>query len=70
MRSKTPLKTAKRPTAAAVVTIHGAGRMTPEGRKAIAAWLREHAKALLKDGARYTEGRYTGRYISVPMTGA
>lgn len=49
--------------AAAVVTIHGAGRMTAKGRRDIAAWLRRHAGWLAKDGANYTDGRFTGRYL-------
>lgn len=48
---------------AAIVTIHAPGKMTKRGRKNIATWLRRHALMLLKDGDKYTEGRFTGRYI-------
>lgn len=48
---------------AAIVTIHGAGKMTKKGRKSIAAWLRKHAEMLEKEGEHYSEGRFTGRYL-------
>lgn len=47
---------------AASVHIHGAPRMTPEGRKEIAVWLRKHANWLLKEGTNYAE-RFRGRYM-------
>lgn len=47
---------------AATLTIHNAGEMTPAARKAIAAWLREHAAALTKDGKNYAK-RFRGRYF-------
>lgn len=56
-------KTAKKPSVAAVITIRGPGKMTPEGRAEIAAWLRRHAKMLMKDGPKYTTGTFTGRYF-------
>ena len=48
---------------AAVVTIHGAGRMTARGRRDIAGWLRRHAAWLMKHGGEYTRGRFVGRYL-------
>lgn len=53
---------AKKSKTAALLTINGAGRMTPKGRREISKWLERHAKALLKYGHEYTEGRFTGRY--------
>lgn len=47
----------------ATVSIHGAGRMTKKGRAKIASWLRMHADMLTKQGDKYTESRFTGRYI-------
>lgn len=53
----------KRPSRiAARVTIERPGKMTPAGRKDIAAWLRMHAAHLLKHGKDYTNGRFVGRY--------
>jgi hypothetical protein len=46
-----------------VLTIFGAPAMTLKGRKQIAAWLRRHADMLVKEGANYTLGRFTGRYL-------
>ena len=54
---------AKKDKSAAVVTIHGAPRMTPKGRKEIAAWLRRQADSLVKHGKDYTETRFTARYL-------
>lgn len=48
---------------AAVITIHGAGKMTARGRRDIALWLRRHADHLVKHGKEYTDGRFTGRFI-------
>ena len=48
---------------AAVVTIHGAGRMTAKGRRAIIAWLRHQARMLRQHGAQYSTGRFTARYL-------
>lgn len=45
----------------ATLTIRSAGKMTPEGREAVAEWLRMHARMLLKDGANYSP-RFTGHY--------
>jgi len=47
---------------AATVTIHGAGSMTPAGRREIAAWLRSHAQFITKEGKNYSK-RFTGRYL-------
>lgn len=49
--------------AVAVVTIHGAGRMTAAGRRDVARWLRRQAEMLVREGSAYTEGRFRGRYI-------
>lgn len=50
---------------AAIITIHGPGKMTKRGRRDIVNWLRRHAAMLAKDGDKYTEGRFTGRFIYV-----
>ena len=47
---------------AAIVTIHRAAEMHPEGRKWVANWLRRHARRLEKHGANYTK-RFVGRYL-------
>jgi hypothetical protein len=47
---------------AAVVTIHRADEMTPEGRKEVAAWLRRQASFLTKDGDKLAK-RFTARYL-------
>ena len=47
---------------AAVLTIKDAPKMTTQGRKDIAAWLRRQATQLLKHGPLYAD-RFTGRYI-------
>lgn len=48
---------------AAIVTIFSAPAMTDEGRRAVAEWLREQAKGLIKYGKDYTTKRFTARYI-------
>lgn len=48
---------------AAIITIHGPGRMSARGRRDIVAWLRRHASHLAKHGSQYTDGRFTGRFI-------
>lgn len=48
---------------AAIVTIHAAPKMTPKGRRQIAAWLRRQADMLVKEGKNYTETRFTARYL-------
>lgn len=61
---KTAKKAVKKSEKAiAIFTILRAGEMTPEGRKAIAEWLRMHAKALIKDGKKYSS-RFIGRYMT------
>jgi len=47
---------------AAILTIKDASLMTPTGRKAIAEWLRSHAKFLIKHGKDYS-GTFRGRYL-------
>ncbi len=41
---------------AASLSIPDAAGMTPVGRQAIAAWLRQAAANLLKDGKKYDQG--------------
>lgn len=53
----------KRPkNAAAILTIWEASNMSDKGKKAIAEWLRQQAKNLLKDGKNYSK-RFTARYM-------
>jgi hypothetical protein len=40
---------------AAIVTIKNASDMTPEGRVAIAQWLREQANYLIEHGSEYSK---------------
>ena len=47
---------------AAVVTIFDAGKMSPAGRKRIAAWLRNQADMILTEGDNYSD-RFRGRYL-------
>ena len=47
---------------AATLTIHGPGRMSKAGRRDIANWLRRHASMLVKEGDKYTEGRFRGGF--------
>lgn len=54
-------KKAAKLKSAAIVTIHRASEMTPEGRREVAAWLRAHAQDLVKYGDQYSR-RFTGRY--------
>jgi hypothetical protein len=48
--------------AAAIVTIHKAANMTPEGKREIAAWLKKQAGFLLKNADKMSL-RYTARYL-------
>lgn len=48
---------------AAILTIKGAGRMSPKGRKAIVAWLRRQASFLAQHSKDYSTGRFTARYL-------
>ena len=50
---------------AATLTVHQAGDMSKEGRKAIAEWLRLQAKSIIKDGEKYSK-RYTAKYMYFP----
>jgi len=52
----------KKHQSAAVVTIKDAAKMTPEGRKAVAKWLRQHAAYLVKHGEEYSS-TFRGRYL-------
>lgn len=47
---------------AAKVIIHGAGDWTPQGRKEVAAWLRDTAQDLVKLGKKYAK-TYTARRL-------
>ena len=55
-------KKSTREQSAAVVTIHDAQNMSIEGRKRIAAWLRQRAKCLTKNADLYSK-RFTSRYL-------
>jgi len=52
---------------AAVLTIKDAADMTPEGRKAIAEWLRRHAQYLVAQGKDYSP-RFRARYLYFPKS--
>lgn len=47
---------------AASLVIHSPGKMTAAGRRDIAAWLRQQAKNLVRDGKNYTHGRFTAGF--------
>jgi hypothetical protein len=47
---------------AAVITIRNADKMSKEGRKEVADWLKETAKSLVKDGHLYS-GEIRFRYM-------
>lgn len=46
---------------AVIVTVRGAGVMTPSGRRDVATWLRKTARDLESYGDRYAM-RFTARY--------
>jgi acetylglutamate kinase len=48
--------------AAAIITLRDADKMSNEGRKEVAAWMRETAKSLVKDGNVYS-GEIRFRYL-------
>ena len=48
---------------AAILTIKEAGRMSKRGRQDIAAWLRRQAAYFLRYGDKYSETRFTARYL-------
>ncbi len=48
-------------TIIATVTLRGASKLTPRGRKQLAAWLRKEAKHLERCGREYAP-RFTARY--------
>lgn len=52
-----------RHTQLATLTIHYAAQMGEKNRKNIAAWLRQHAKDIIKDGKNYSK-RFTGKYMA------
>lgn len=43
------------------ISIVGPGLMTLEERKMVARWLRGHATALVADGDKYTDKKYSAR---------
>ena len=47
---------------AAVLTIRDASKMTPAGRRAVAAWLKRQSEFLAKNGKDFS-GRFTARYL-------
>jgi hypothetical protein len=47
---------------AAILTIRDAAQMSRRGRKAIANWLRRHARFLESHGSDFSR-RFTGRYL-------
>lgn len=47
---------------AAVITIKDAPAMTKKGRKEVADWMRDQAKFLEEDGARFSN-RFRARYL-------
>ncbi len=53
---------AKTEETAAILTIKDADKMNDAGRKAIAEWLRQSAKNLVKHGKDYSGG-FRARYI-------
>lgn len=55
-------KTNKKEVSAAILTIKDADKMNDAGRKAIAEWLRQSAKNLIKHGKNYSGG-FRARYI-------
>lgn len=52
----------KKEESAAILTIKDASKMSDKGRKAIAEWLRQNAKYLIKYGKEYN-GSFRARYI-------
>lgn len=54
--------TKKLEKSAAILTIHRAPDMSPEGRRDIASWLRRQA-GFLERSAKQMASRYTARYI-------
>lgn len=48
---------------AAILTIDKPGAMSPEGRRAIAKWLRDRAVDLIKYGEQFNDtGKFVARY--------
>ena len=47
----------------AMFTVYGASLLGVEKRRDIADWLRGQAKNLIKDGAEYSDKRFTARYM-------
>ena len=48
---------------AAILTIKEPGTMSKRGWKDIAAWLRRQATFFLRYGDKYSETRFTARYL-------
>ena len=53
----------KKEKSAAILSVFKAPEMTKKGRKDIAAWLRRQATNLLRYGDKYSETRFTARYL-------
>lgn len=47
----------------AILEIKNAAKMTEEGRKEVADWLKRQAKELIKDGKDYTK-HFRARYMT------
>lgn len=47
----------------ATMTVRRAGEMTPQGRQAIADWLRHQADSIERDGWNYAN-RFSARYLT------
>lgn len=56
-------KKRRKEKSAAIITIRKPGKMSAQGRRDIAKWLRMHAAYLIKHGEKYTGGRFIGRYL-------
>ena len=52
----------KKDNVIARLTMHRLSEMTPEGRKALAEWLRNNAKFILKEGKNCSKV-FTAKYI-------
>ena len=44
------------------MSIQGPGTMTTQSRRDVARWLRSRADHLLKQGSKYTTGRFTAAF--------
>lgn len=53
----------KKEKVVAALLIRDASKMTPRGRKDVAAWLSDHADSLVRDGKNYSR-LFRGRYFA------